>query len=55
LGSENPSGARAWHAEAKQAAAAHPRELPPAVLASQVAAAGLRGFVERRAGCFTGR
>ena len=49
------ANARAWHAEAKQAAAAHLRELPPAVLASQDAAEGLRSFVERRAGRFTGR
>ena len=34
------ANARAWHAEAKRAAAAHLRELPPTVLASQDAAEG---------------
>jgi hypothetical protein len=55
LGSGNPSQRRAWRAEAKQAAAAHLRELLPAVLASQDAAEGLRSVVQRRAGRFTGR
>jgi len=49
------ANARAWRAEAKLAAAAHLGELLPAVLASQGAASGLRGFVERRAERFTGR
>jgi len=56
LGFREPlANARAWRAEAKQAAAAHLRELLPAVLASQDAAERLRSFVERRAGRFTGR
>jgi len=49
------ANAWAWRAEAKQAAAAHLRELLPALRASQDAAEGLRSFVERRAGRFTGR
>jgi hypothetical protein len=46
------ANARAWRAEAMQAAAAYLRELLPAVLASQAAAEGLRSFVERCAGRF---
>jgi len=40
---------------AKRAAVAHRRELLPAVLASHDVAEGLRSFVERSAGRFTGR
>ena len=47
-----PTNAWARRAEARQAAAAHLRELLPAVLASQDAAERLRSFVERRAGRF---
>ena len=50
-----PTNAWARRAEARQAAAAHLRELLPAVLASQDAAERLRSFVERRAERFTGR
>jgi hypothetical protein len=49
------ANARAWRAEAKQAAAAHLRVLLPAVPASQDVGEGLRSFVERRAGRFTSR
>jgi len=49
------ASARAWRAEAERAAVTRMRELLPAVLASQDAVEGLRSFVERRAGRFTGR
>jgi len=48
------ASARAWRAEAERAAVTHLRELLPAVLGSQDAAEGLRSFVERRTGRFTG-
>jgi hypothetical protein len=48
------ANARAWRAEAKQAAAAHLRELLPTVLAGQGVIEGLRSLVERRAGRFAG-
>jgi hypothetical protein len=38
-----------------QSGAAHLRELPAAVLATQDGAEGLRSFVERRAGRSSGR
>ena len=49
------ANARAWRAAAERAALAHLRDLLPDVLASEDAAEGLRSFVERRAGRFTGR
>ena len=49
------ANARAWRAEAKQAAAAHLRELLPACLRARTPPKGCAAFVERRAGRFTGR
>jgi enoyl-CoA hydratase/carnithine racemase len=40
---------------AERAAVAHLRELLPVVLGSEDAAEGLRSFIERRAGRFTGQ
>jgi hypothetical protein len=42
-------------ADAERAAVAHLRELLPVVLGSEDAAEGLRSFIERRAGRFTGQ
>lgn len=49
------ANARAWRADAERAAVAHLRELLPVVLGSEDAAEGLRSFIERRAGRFTGQ
>jgi enoyl-CoA hydratase/carnithine racemase len=49
------ANARTWRAAAERAAAAQLRELLPAVLGSEDAAEGLRSFIERRAGRFTGQ
>ena len=48
------ANARVWRADAERAARAHLRELLPAVLGSEDAAEGLRSFIERRAGRFSG-
>jgi enoyl-CoA hydratase/carnithine racemase len=49
------ANARVARAAAEQAAVEHLGKLLPAVLASQDAAEGVRSFVERRSGRFTGR
>ena len=49
------ANARAARAAGEQAGVAHLRQSLPGILASEDAAEGVRSFVERRAGRFTGR